>query len=249
MENKRSESDTDNGETSTFSLDSRSMSPVRIITNAESSPGSVVQPLNPHYSGYDVVVAVPNENPEIEWNPGSGYVAVAIDNADATPLSQEEIAAIHVTPACIYSSDDERPASSYPLLDRRHYRLDPPTVLDLSGPIPLAIGMSLAVDEELQDCNDWEVLTRASATVPLPQDTPTRHLLPHGQVEGESSVPARKRKRKGSKKERARATEDTPQRHARKDDDEEDQDKRRPALGGMSGRRHSGFRVGHETFN
>jgi len=107
--------------------------------------------------------------------------------------------------------------------------------------------MSLAVDEEIQDCNDWEALTIATATVPLPQNTPNRLLLPHGQVEEESSIPERKRKRKGPKKERA--TEDTPQRPARKDDDGEDKDKRRPALGGMSGRRHSGFRVGHETFN
>ena len=104
----------------------------------------------------------------------------------------------------------------------------------------MAIGVSLAIDEELQDFNVWETLTTATATVPSPQDTPNRHSLRQGQEEAESSIPARKRKRKWSK--RKRVTEDTPQRPARKDDKDEDKDQRRPAMERMSGRRHSGFR-------
>jgi len=190
MENKRSESDTDNGETSSFTLDSRTICQARVIPITESGPGSVIQPVNPHYSGYDVVIDVEKEDPEVEWIPAPGYVAVVISNEDATPLSQDEIAAIYVTPECIASSDDERPASSYSILDRRHYRVEPSPLVDLSGPIPLAIGMNLAVDEELQDFNGWEELTRATETITLPQDN--RQLLPYGQDAAESLYPARK---------------------------------------------------------
>ena len=51
---------------------------------------------------------------------------------------------------------------------------------------------------------------------------------------------SRRRKRKAEKKERV--ADETPQKHSRKDDEDEDKDHRMPLLRGMSGRRHSGFR-------
>ena len=85
----------------------------RLLPTPEPCTGCVIQPLNPHFSGFDVVVDVENEDPDVEWIPGPGLVAVVIANEDATPLSHEEIAAINVAPERITSSDDEIPASSY----------------------------------------------------------------------------------------------------------------------------------------
>jgi len=170
----------------------------------------------------------------------SSFVPVVIANEDATPLSQEDIAAINVAAEFVNSSDDERPASSYPLLDRRHYREDPSPVVDLTVPIPLTIGFVLDPDEEVRDFNVWETLTMVTATVPLPQETPDRHVLHQDADELESASLRRKRKRKGSKKERV--SDETSRKHARKDDNDEDKDKRRRDMGGMSGRRHSGLR-------
>jgi len=100
MENKYSESDTDDGEVLRFSLDSRIISRARILPIPESNPGSVIQPVNPHYSGYNVVIDVENEDPEVEWIAAPGFVAVVIANEDATPLTQDEIAAIRIK--CIF---------------------------------------------------------------------------------------------------------------------------------------------------
>jgi len=67
MENKRSESDTEDGQSNTFSLDSGIMTRARILPTADFSPGSVIHPINPHYCGYDVVIDV--EDAEVEWIP------------------------------------------------------------------------------------------------------------------------------------------------------------------------------------
>ena len=247
MESKSGESDSDDIENVSFLLHSGIINRARILPSPESSRGGVIQPVNPHYSGYDVVIDVENEHPDVQWLPPPDFVAVVIANEDATPLSQDEIVAIHVAPEFIASSDDERPASSYSILDRRHYRVEPPPLVDLSGTPPLAIGVSLAIDEELQDFNVWETLTTATATVPSPQDTPNRHSLRQGQEEAESSIPARKRKRKGSK--RKRATEDTPQRPARR------MTMMRIRISGVQqwkecpGADIQDFEIGHETFN
>ena len=104
----------------------------------------------------------------------SSFVPVVIANEDATPLSQE----VNVAAEFVNSSDDERPASSYPLLDRRHYREDPSPVMDLIVPIPLTIGLVLDPDEEVRDFNVWETLTMVTATAPLPQETPDRQVAP-----------------------------------------------------------------------
>jgi len=47
-----------------------------------------------------VVIDVENEDPEVEWIPAPNYVAVVIANEDATatPLLQDDIAAINVAP-------------------------------------------------------------------------------------------------------------------------------------------------------
>jgi hypothetical protein len=218
MENKRSESDEDYGEFSTSSDDYRSIRRAIIIPIAECIPGSVIQPVNPHYSGVDVVADVGNEDTLVEGMQTPCQIAVMLANEEATPLSQDEVAAIHVAPEFIASSDDERPASSYPLLDRRRYRVDPPPVVDLTGPMPLAIGRSLVFDEELQDFNSFP-LRRSTSSSTVAQNPPNI-MLNNGGDEAESSNPARKRRRKRSRKERV--TEDTPQRPARKDDDDEE---------------------------
>ncbi len=168
MENKRSESDKENGENEMLLNNSISMSRARTLPSPESSSGGVIQPVNPHFSGYNVVYDVGAEDPDVEWVPNPGFVAVVIGNDIATPLSVQEITAINVAPERIASSDDERPASSYSLLDRRHYREDPSSTLDLTLPKPFAIGTLVQEDVEAQDFNVWESLP----SVPTSRGTP-----------------------------------------------------------------------------
>jgi hypothetical protein len=56
-----------------------------------------------------VVIDVENEDPEVEWIPAPNYVAVVIANEDATPLLQDDIAAINVAPEFDVSSDEGFP--------------------------------------------------------------------------------------------------------------------------------------------
>ena len=69
-----------------------------------------------------MIVDIEEDDPDVQWLPNPLFVGVVIAGEEAIPLSQDEIAAIHVEPERTNSTDDERPASSYPLLDRRCYR-------------------------------------------------------------------------------------------------------------------------------
>ncbi len=216
----------------------------RINPTTETCTGGIIQPLNPHFAGSEVDVYVDNEDPDVEWIPGPDLVAVVVANEDAIPLSREEIAAINVVPERITSSDDDRPASSFPLLDRRHYREDPSPTFDGIFPYPLAIGSIINEDEEAQVFNEWEASTTVTASIPRPLQTPTmipRRMEPQDTDEFEATQGRRRRKRKAEKKERL--TDETPPKQSRNDDDDDDdKGQRRLLLGGMSGRRHSGFR-------
>ncbi len=108
--------------------------------------GGVIQPLNTQFSGYDVVVDIDNEDPEVQWIPNPGFIPVMTATEEATPLSMVDIAAINVAPERTSSTDDERPASSYSLLDRRRYREDTSAILDLNTSIPLTIGSLVEID-------------------------------------------------------------------------------------------------------
>ena len=120
---------------------------VRLIPEtALNRSGGVIQPLNTQFSGYDVVVDIDNEDPEVQWIPNPGFIPVMIATEEATPLSMVDIAAINVAPERTSSTDDERPASSYSLLDRRRYREDTSAILDLNTSIPLTIGSLVEID-------------------------------------------------------------------------------------------------------
>ena len=110
--------------------------------------GGVIQPINPHFAGFNVVVDIENEDPDVQWLPNPGFVAIVIAEEEATPLSMTEIQAINIAPERTSSTDDERPASSYPLLDRRRYREDTIPSVYQPGVTPLAIGSRLDVDED-----------------------------------------------------------------------------------------------------
>ena len=87
----------------------------RVFPDPQNEMGGVIQPLNPNFAGYDVVADVDNEDPDVEWIPNPGFVAIVIADEDAIPFSQEEIAAKHVAPEGSISTDNERPADSYSL--------------------------------------------------------------------------------------------------------------------------------------
>ena len=92
-----------------------------ILSDSVNQVDGVIQPVNPHFSGYEVVVDIENEDSDVQWISNPGFIAVALAEEEAVPLTQEDIAAINVAPERTASSDDERPAASYPLLDRRRY--------------------------------------------------------------------------------------------------------------------------------
>jgi hypothetical protein len=94
----------------------------RLLSDPHNQMGGVIQPVNPHFCGNDVIVDIGEEDPDVQWLPNPLFEGVVIAGEEAIRLSQDEIAAIHVEPERTNSTDDERPASSYPLLDRRRYR-------------------------------------------------------------------------------------------------------------------------------
>jgi len=87
----------------------------RILPDSANQVGGVIQPVNPHFSGYNVVIDIENEDPDVQWIPNPGFVPVVIAEEEAVALTEADIAAINVAPERILSTDDERPASSYPL--------------------------------------------------------------------------------------------------------------------------------------
>ena len=164
MESKNDESDLGDGRNEV--LDGNTMlQRVRLLPTSVTCAGGVIQPLSPRFSGSEVFNDHENEDHDVQWISAPDLGAVLIANVEATPLSYEDIAAINVLPERITSSDDERPASSYPLLDRRHHRQDPSSMLDQISPIPLAIGSIIDEDEEIHVFNEWEAMTTVTATV------------------------------------------------------------------------------------
>jgi hypothetical protein len=208
-----------------------------IPDSARNRLGGVIQPLNTQFTGYDVV-DIDNEDPEVQWIPDPGFVAVTIGTEEVTPLSMDDIAAINVAPERTPSTDDERPASSYPLLDRRRYREDTSAILDLNTFIPLAIGSLVEIDDCLP----------AIEAIPLSQyqsvpstitSTITSRL--DDSCEGKVSEIRRRGKRKRKIIKKDEDPENVFTRRLPKDDDDETNPGKIP-IREMSGRRHSGWR-------
>jgi len=208
----------------------------RTIPDPQNEAGGVIQPLNPHFAGYEVVVDVEIEDPDVQWIPNPGYVAIVIADEEAILLSQEEISAIHVAREGSSSTDDERPAASYSLLDRRRYREDDSVPLESLSPIPLAIGLLIDNDDEVLPLLGSLPVTQQLSGQTVVHSTTDQHLQ-----QSSYSLPRRrrvKRKRKVVKKD-----EDPHQvlkgPFKRDSDDEDGPRKHPPRI--MSGRRHSGL--------
>ena len=192
--------------------------------------GGVIQPLNTQFTGYDVFVDIDNEDP--------GFVAVTIGTEEVTPLSMDDIAAINVAPERTPSTDDERPASSYPLLDRRRYREDTSAILDSNAFIPLAIGSLVEIDDCLP----------AIEAIPLSQyqSVPSTITSTIGsRLDDSSEGKLSEIRKRGKRKRKIIKKDEDPEkvftRSLPKDDDDETNPGKIP-IREMSGRRHSGWR-------
>jgi hypothetical protein len=137
-----------------------------------------------------------------------------------------------VAPERTPSTDDERSASSYSILDRRHYRAESSSTPNQIDPVPFAIGLRLDVNED----EDATAIGEATA-VNNPYPRNLSNLAP--QDEGNERVTQRRKKRKYIPK--FGGSETNMKKHHKKDD-HDDPDSHKPPRSFMSGRRHSGLR-------
>jgi len=160
-----------------------------------------------------------------------------IAEKEAVPLTADDIAAVNVASELTVSSDDDRPASSYPLLDRRRYRQDDSASLDQLTSIPLAIGRALDFDDniatEIGLLPTHESFVRSHSSNSYQQ----QQLIQEVNVSVSSGRKKRKRKAVNEEEDPEAAAKNS----SKKREDEDKDPKRHPPRG-MSGRRHSGFR-------
>jgi hypothetical protein len=178
------------------------------------------------------VIDVEDEDPDVQWIPNPGFVAIPIATEEAVPLILTDIAAINVAPERTPSTDDERPADSYSLLDRRRYRAQPSSATDCNTPVPLAIGSRLNGNEDIDSTAIEEsILVR----------TPDSRTLCHSSSEGEDDETITRRRKKRKNKANFEANVRTLKKHHKRDD-HDDSGSNIPSRTVMSGRRHSGLR-------
>jgi hypothetical protein len=196
------------------------------------SIGGIIQPVNPHFPGFNTVIDVVDEDPDVLWIPNPGFVAIPIATEEALPLIFTDIAAINVAPERTPSTDDERPADSYSLLDRRRYRAQPSSATDCNTPVPLAIGSRLNGNEDIDSTAIEEsILVR----------TPDSRSLCHSSSEGEGDETITRRRKKRKNKANFEGSVGKLKKHHKRDD-HDDSGANLPPRRIMSGRRHSGLR-------
>ena len=90
MANKNDDNEQDrNSETPT-------LTPVLInLPDLSNQIGGIIQPVNPHFSGHSVVADIETEDPDVQWIPNPGFVAVMIAEEEAVPLTADDIAAVN----------------------------------------------------------------------------------------------------------------------------------------------------------
>jgi hypothetical protein len=183
------------------------------------------------------VADIETEDPDVQWIPNPGLVAVMVAEEEAVPLTADDIAAVNVAPERTPSTDDERPAASYPLLDRRRYQVEESISTHRLTSVPLAIGTLVEFDEYFTTevvSLSTEATFAASTSSHSGQD-----VHPRQEIIVAASSGHKKRKRKA-----VNVDEDPEEavKNSSKKEHDDDKDPKRHPLRGMSGRRHSGLR-------
>ena len=196
--------------------------------------GGIIQPLNPHFSGFNTVIDVLDEDPDVHWIPNLGFVAIAIAEEEAFPLISANIAAINVAPERTTSTDDERPASSYSLLDRRRYRViaEPSSIPDVNTPVLFAVA------SRVYETDDIDPTAIVDSIALRTSDSRALSLSSNEEEVNETITRPHKKKKRKAKFE---ASERTLKKHHKRDD-HDDSGSNIPSRTVMSGRRHSGLR-------
>jgi len=202
------------------------------VLAAPEALGGIIHPVNPHFTGYNTVINVENEDPDVQWISNPGFVVNAIAEEEATPLSLTDIAAINVEPERTHSTDDDRPASSFSILDRRHYRAEVATTPERIGPVPMAIGSRLDQNDDMDQTDILEAM-------PIRTQASSSSTLSSNHDEGDESITRRRKKRKTQPK--VEGFDNISKKHYKREDPDDSTSNHPPRVV-MSGRRHSGHR-------